>query len=502
MSQLSTISKVLDGLEERDRQAEYINNPVLWAQERAGVSLWSKQAEVAMSVAQNHDVVVKASFGVGKSYLAALLMVWFVDTRHPDDLFVASTAPSGAQIGTIIWRNMRLIIEKIREKHPEAPVPGYITGENEWKLPGGVTIGIGRKPADHDAKNTFQGIHAHAGVIAVGDEAVSLPHDLILGLQKITSNQASRRFLICNPTEPTSYVAELFEKRPKNWTFHTISAFDLPAFTGELPASGDPEEWSGLTDQGFVDAIREEYGEDSPEWKVMILGEFADTDRNTFFTGTVLARAHDAEIGESGERPILGVDVARFGKDSSVIYLNDGGRVRLHSAWRRAEGTETANRIHRAALDTGAREVRIDSAGIGAPIKDQVVQLSEGKYTVREMIGNAKSKDIRKWVNWRAWAFDAVRHAMLKGEIDLDLEDKQVARELQNLEYFFRNGAIQIESKEDIKKRGGKSPDYADAFMYAALPDEAINPEIVPGDTVYYENDAFLGRDERMWDLI
>ena len=101
MSLIDVVAKVQDELSARETRESYRNDPVLWAKEVPGVHLWSQQADVARSVAKNKDVVVKAGHGVGKSLLAALLVCWWVDTRYPD-CFVASTAPSTAQIGAIV----------------------------------------------------------------------------------------------------------------------------------------------------------------------------------------------------------------------------------------------------------------------------------------------------------------------------------------------------------------------------------------------------------------
>jgi hypothetical protein len=97
--------------------------------------------------------------------------------------------------------------------------------------------------------------------------------------------------------------------------------------------------------------------------------------------------------------------------------------------------------------------------------------MSDNRYDVVGMIGNASSPDIDKWVNARAYWYDTMREKMYTGQLDLSLEDsadKDLEEELGSLEYFFsKRGGLQIMDKAEIRKQTGKSPDFADAACYA-----------------------------------
>lgn len=222
MSLLEVAARTSDELENRKKRALYKDDPVLWAKEIPNIHLWSAQAEVARAVAKGGDIAVKAGHGVGKSLLAALLICWWIDTRYPD-CFVASTAPSTAQISAIVWREVHGIKSKITERYKagliDHEMPGYITGDPSYKTDAGVVIGFGRKPPERNevggSGDAFQGIHARSGVLAIGDESVGLSEDLIDALGNITSTKNSARLLICNPTNPLSYTAKLFKDKPK-----------------------------------------------------------------------------------------------------------------------------------------------------------------------------------------------------------------------------------------------------------------------------------------------
>lgn len=479
MSLLEVVSRVETELEERAKRKRYLHDPVSWASDIAGVHLWSSQAAVARSVAEGGSIAVKAGHGVGKSLLSALLICWWIDTRYPD-CFVASTAPSTSQIKAIVWREVQGIRSRIEKRFKEGLIdhklPGYITNAPDptWKTDDGVVIGFGRKPPDHnDSGDAFQGIHARAGVLAIGDEAVALTEDLIDALGNITSTKNSARLLILNPTNPASYVAKLFKNKPKNWKFHTISVLNSPNFTDERDVT-PPEVLEALTDETYVEAKREEYGEGSPQWKSRIEGEFAWDMGFTLIRPEDIAKGLDCEITPSLDtRPVLGVDVSRSKRgDKNTIYKYHDGQLRFVADWNEPNAMRTADKIHEHALAHAVTEVRIDGVGLGGPIADRLRELSEGKYEVYEIIGGDPSPDRARWFNFRSWSWWALQDRLSKSLIDIDPADEDLQEQLMGVEIKKRTSGVDnllLESKEDMAKRGVHSPDHADAAVYASL---------------------------------
>jgi hypothetical protein len=226
-----------------------------------------------------------------------------------------------------------------------------------------------------------------------------------------------------------------------------------------------------LIQPAWVDRQKIAWGEDSARYRSKILAEFPEEDDTTFFSQQAIDRAVDTEFVEDMNVPVvLGVDLARFGDDDSVIYTNRGGLLRHYATWNKANAVESANRVHEAAVALGASEVRVDATGLGAPVVDMLATMAEGKYVVISIIGSAASPDNTRWLNARAAGYDNLREGMLTGKIDLDLDDKDLLDEMMGIKYKFSSkGSIQIESKDDMRGRGMKSPDRLDAAMYAAL---------------------------------
>ena len=437
------------------------------------------------------------------SLLSAVLVCWWVDTRYPD-CGVATTAPSWDQVNTIIWdeiRKQKVIIEqRFEDGLIDHKLPGYITSEAKWRsYESGQTLAQGRRPPENKEESAFQGLHGR--ILAIGDEAAGLTGEIIDGLGNITTNEASRRLIIGNPTNPNSYFGKVFKEEDGSWNLISISVLESPNFTDEKSEMSE-DALGKLSGPSYVEDKKIEYGEESARYRARILGEFAyDIDGDIFIRPEDLAIGYDTVIDQRTFEgaPVLGVDVSGTGEDSSIIYANYGGHVRFIDKKTGSKFTwETAQWIDRHAIALGAREVRIDSVGIGSGVASELTRLSwdHQRYVVIMMVGNAASPDKYQWRNARAYWWDQVRTALRAGEVDIDREDDTLSDEVTSVLYKYDEGTggtggLLIEAKTDMRKRGLKSPDNADAFMYAAVDMSHLydNPlaSLKNGDTIMEE---------------
>jgi hypothetical protein len=247
-----------------------------------------------------------------------------------------------------------------------------------------------------------------------------------------------------------------------------------------------------LTGPSYVEEKKREYGEGSPRYKARVEGEFAWDLGDTLIKPEDIAVAVDTDRFVGNDTPvILGVDIARFGSDKSVIYKNENGAIRFVQSWEQTPVTESAARVHRAAVDLNATEVRVDGSGIGGGVIDVMNQeYPDRTYVLISMNPNAPSPDRKQWHNARAWWWDKIRMDLRSGNIDLDSNDEKFERledEFQSVEYKYnaQSGGLLVESKDDMKKRGQKSPDYADAAIFSAADMEYLwDQGAKPGDSL------------------
>src|SRR5690625_1037360 len=106
----NVIPKVVDHLDRQSQASKYIDDPVLWAQERLGITLWSMQQDIAYSVRDNKSTAVKACHGSGKSFLAAVLIAWWIDVQPIGDAFLFTTAPSDEYISVVMCIELRYLL--------------------------------------------------------------------------------------------------------------------------------------------------------------------------------------------------------------------------------------------------------------------------------------------------------------------------------------------------------------------------------------------------------
>ena len=501
-----------------EKKRQYVNDPARWAWDILGVQLWSKQREIANAVRTNRRVAVAAGHGVGKSFVAGVISLWWWDT-HPmteDETFIATTAPSKDQVD-LIWAVIRTLHAKMNLRYEQGLIdhgmPGYVTGDNKYKLKDGQTLGQGRKPPDSKSDIAFQGRHA-TYLLAIGDEAVGLTEGFLNALEVIAVGEKNVILLLANPTDPSCAMARIWpdpEGRGGNpkWTRIHISVLESPLLTGE--AGFDTARVSGMSGPEFMADAEIRYGgKEDPRYIARVLGQWAWDSGVGLFPEEVIAKAMRTEVRPDLDDPKhrFGVDVSRMGVDSTQVYecmegwvwetaydengdelpavMTDlrGVYIRKVDEWRKApvtsrsmENPGTAQRLDRLALEYGVKSVNIDAGGgLGAGLFDAIMDHwaddPRGQsYQLFEIFGNdMKGVDRRSYINLRAMMFSELKRRMAAGEVDLDPEDAELMEELRGIRATIVNGsALQIESKKDMQHRGAKSPDRADAVWYSLV---------------------------------
>lgn len=488
----------------------YRDDPALWAKDIAGIKMWSAQREFAESVRDNRATAVAAGHGVGKTFGMALVACWWVDTHPVRDVFVASTAPTQSQV-SLLWDNIRTIKALIEERYERGIIdhklPGYIDGKNAWKLDDGFKIGEGRKPPDQKSDVAFQGRHAPY-LLAIADEAVGVPGGFLEALGNIATGRRNRQCLIANPTDPSCAMARIWKENDPQWVRLHISVFDAPTMK---PEEGfDPDEMAdrGMAGQEYIDQKLQEYGgEDDPRYISRVLGQWAFDAGNNIFTPEEMARGFNTRVVcDPDALPQLGVDVARMGPDASVIYAATWGEVwedvldeetgevigerptgkrgiqlRWLADWRRApitgnnpDNPGSAQRVHEHALASGTRMVAVDATGIGGPLLDGLAEIGRTQvlpYHWAEIFaGTTRGVDTRTYINARAYFYFEMKRMLREGELDIDFGDATLKDQLESMIFEYDSkGRIKIESKDDMRRHGKKSPDYADAAWYALV---------------------------------
>ena len=252
----------------------------------------------------------------------------------------------------------------------------------------------------------------------------------------------------------------------------------------------------------------EEWGEDSARYKSKILAEFPDQSSDAFFRQREIDRAYDLEIPldtDAAAYGIMGVDVASSGGDHSVIALNRGGQIRVADSWVNGDIFDSIDRIFSFAERNGVKEIRIDAVGYGEAVAEAMKRDDRiANYVFVPIKGSYAPRDRAAHLNARAEQYDNLRIGMGQGRIDLDRLDEKVRDQLLAIKGFLTDkGAIKIESKQDMRARGVKSPDELDAIVYAAADfDYLFKPETPKNTKIYQDADDFLGQNNSVLELM
>ncbi len=441
-------------------RAPTVTDPVAWISETLGERLWSAQIEIARSVAEHRYTAVRSAHGVGKSMVASRLVAWFCSSFPPGEAFAVTAAPSGPQLSAVMWRY-------ISHAHAKGNLPGKITGGAvpTWTIAGQM-VAYGRKPQDlvdpEQAAAAFQGIHAR-NVLIVLDEAGAIPPWLWDATSTLMTSAGARVLAIGNPVDPQSRLAAVCAPE-SGWNSIQVSAFDAPAFTGEAVA---PEVAELLVGREWVDDIREQYGEDSAYYTARVLAEFPDESEDGLIPRSRIRAAQNRDLsGEAlGAVPVLGVDVARGG-DETVVYELRGGCARLRHSSRDSDLMRSTGTV--AAMLRGPAPARavIDQTGLGAGVLDRLREQSLEAFGFQ---GAERARASDRFANRRAETYWMLRELFDSGAIDLDPGDVVLAAQLAEVRWHVNSrGLIQIEEKAAQARRGGGSPDRADALSMAA----------------------------------
>lgn len=504
MSHLSSVVDLaLEDLRERSKKRIYQSDPSAWVADVLGKRWYSRQQEIVDSYLANQRLAVKSANGCGKSAVVADLIAWEVAVGDPKDTLCIISAPTLSQIEKVIFAYLK--VNKGLAEVRGFDLPGRISETLTWKIDtpqGSNLLAFGKRPSDKDIVSSFQGTRKLKTKVFL-DEAGGLPADMFTAAEAVATGADSKILAIGNPDRRGTEFHRIFTdaQLSQDWNLHTISAFDLPTFTGEVvyPDELDQERLlGGLTSVDWVEHKKRAWGEDSARYKSKVLGQFPDEADNTFFPQSVIDTAYETTIEEDLDvQPILGVDVARYGSDESRMYINRGGRIRLYDdgteeggAWSKTDLITTARKVHAAAQRVGAKLVNVDANGVGGGVVDALLTLEEFRdatYDVGAIMTANASPDNMRWFNQRSYQYDVLREGMAEGKYDLDYDDADLREELITQTYkFSAKGAIQITSKDEMKKMGLDSPDSLDAVLLSTI-DYVETDKPQPGDILPFE---------------
>lgn len=456
-------------------EANFINDkgkqyPDLWIENYLGCSMWSLPKLIARSTFNNPRTAVSSCSSTSKSHTAARVALAFLYTHSPST--VITTAPTFRQVESILWREIRAAWADAKVNlGGELKATGIQLSEN-W-----FAIGLST-----DEPERFQGLH-NENVLVIGDEASGLTPAVYTAMENPLSSGNAHLLLIGNPTQPVGDFKDAFNS-PLYKTFH-ISCFDTPNFT-EFGITMDDirnNKWKDkiggaelprpyLISPLWVWERYEEWGENNILFQVYCLGQFPEAGVNTLIPVHTIDYAMDTVNLEAKGEKVASLDVSRYGDDESVYMLRQGNKILKMIAWGHQDNIYTAGRTARFLRDDKPLICRIDAVGTGSGVYD--ILRDNGFDNIEEYNGAEAALDVEIFGNSRAEIYFKIANMLQANEIDL-IVDAKFRSQLADLRYKYnKKNQLLIESKEEARSRGVKSPDRADALLMLYKPVSAI----------------------------
>jgi hypothetical protein len=382
---------------------------------------------------------IASGHGIGKTTTVAWLILWAMSTRaHLTGVVTANTM---SQLSTKTWRELALWHERAINRHWFK-----WSATKFWHKDHPATWAVQAEPWSEHRSEAFAGRHGKYKLI-VFDEASAIPDKIFEVTEGAMTDPRSIWCIFGNPTKNSGRFYRAFTDPDSRWGTQTVDSRSVR-----------------FTDKGELEAqIKANGGIDSDFTRVRVLGLFPRRGSLEFISAAVVEMAMKRSLQLEAWMllpVVLGVDVARFGDDQSVICVRQGRKVHELRRFRGLNTIEVAQQTIRAAKDWTAVAVFVDGVGVGAGVVDYLMALGHG---VVEVNAGERALDEIRYHDKNAECWDRMREALPGMDLpkdDFDLRDSLTQREYDHDE----RQRVRLESKRLMKKRGLQSPDAADAL--------------------------------------
>lgn len=480
----------------------YRQEPALFAQDILKMEMTGYQQHALNCLRDHRRVSIRAPHGAGKTTLAAAAVLWFVTTH--DNCKVPTTASAWRQLIEFLWPEIhRWALKADWDRIGVKVRPGKELMSQRLAVSStSVAFAIS---SNDEAK--VEGAHA-PNILYVLDEAKAIVPPIWDAIEGALSTGNTYALCISTPGPSVGRFYDIQMRKPGYEDWHVLHIKLIEAIK------------AGRIDEGWARQRAKAWGEESIMYRRRVLGEFAEEQGETVIPLTWIEAAQDrwrekdfrcrtliregktpeeAEQEVWGPRIAVGVDPARMGTDKTAYAIRHGDRehkngqythgINIREVQLTVQQDLMATAGHTVKLSgSSMSDVYIDVIGLGAGVFDRLrelwqlkeyqpgrkhcpatsVNVSVGtKFT--DKTGELYFSQLRDYLWWH------LRELLENGEqngIALPPDETLTADLVTPTWGTTSSGRIKIESKDDMRKRLGRSPDAADAVMLALYPDQ------------------------------
>ena len=468
----------------------------LFARQALHANLDEEQKEILRAIQNNRMVAVASGTARGKDYIAAVACLCFMyltprwkDGKLVKNTKVAMTAPTDRQVGNIMVPEVRRLFKAA------GFLPGRLVGHDirtsyeEWFLTG--------FKSSADNTEAWSGFHA-VNTMFVVTEASGISETIYNAIEGNLQGN-SRLLIVFNPNITTGYAANAMKsERFKKFRLNSLHAENVMKKEVVIPGQVDYEWVKDKVEHWCVPISEDDVNEGEGDFcwegqwyrpndlfRVKVLGMFPKVAEDVLipYEWVEIANKRWLELQEEGFEPKkkcrLGVDVAGMGRDASVLaprYGNYLGQFEVHNSAGVADHMHVAGMTVNYLQKKGVKAF-VDTIGEGAGVYSRLKELGyQQAYSCKFSEGANGLHDITEvytFANMRAYLYWAVRDWLNpKNGFEPAVPPNDLfMQECTEIHWkFLSSGSIIMESKDDIKKRLGRSPDYFDALVNTFYP--------------------------------
>ncbi len=437
----------------------------------------SYQEEILSLLPEKKRVAVRGPHGLGKTALNSWAILWFALTRDGEDWKVITTASAWRQLEVFLWPEVhkwaRLLRWDVLRRQPFT--------DNEL-LTLNLKLSTGQASAvASDRPALIEGAHADH-ILYLFDESKTIPEGTFDAAEGAFSgagegSSLEALALACStPGEPVGRFYDIHKRKPgfEDWHVRHVTLAEAEA--------------AGRVSSTWASQRAKQWGPTSAVYLNRVEGEFASSDEDSVIPlAWVEAAVGRWETTPTGPFTCLGVDVARSGGDVTVQAPRHGWKVEELRRSHLEDTMQTTGRVAGVLRESGGYAV-VDVIGIGAGVVDRLREQGFDVLAFNAGEGTDKldSSGELGFVNKRSAAWWAMREMLDPTSgcpVALPPDDLLIGDLTSPKWRVTSGGRIQVESKDDIRKRLGRSTDSADAVIQSYW----TEPEAIGGYVEYYE---------------
>lgn len=434
----------------------YRDDPVGFVENVLGAvpDVWQRSCLEAVGRGERR-LSIRSGHGVGKTSFESWVCVWALSTMPLVKIVI--TAPSGPQLWDALFAEIKLWFRML----PDGIYDLFTVGADRISANAAPErVFLTARTSRAETPEAMQGIHAEGGrVIIIGDEASGIPEAVFEAGAGSMSGADCTTILAGNPTRASGFFFDTHNSLRDMWlTFH-VSCLDCPRVTPD-----------------FILDMASRYGELSNAYRVRVLGEFPLSDDDTFIPLELVTAAQARDIASTLDSPATwGLDVARFGRDSSALVNRRGPVSTVMNKWRGLDLMQLVGAVKHA-FDTCEPHLRpveilVDVIGMGAGVVDRLRELglpvrgiNVAESPAFDPNGTYSRLRDELWGKGKAW--------LQTRAVRLEVSEEWLGLSAPRFK-FMSNGTLKIESKDEMRGRKVASPDVADAFLLTFASDAA-----------------------------